>query len=150
MNSQTDSNVLLQKEVALDSIDNLAKDIISFLPNSAIVLLEGNLAAGKTTLVKSIVKALGLSSEDATSPTFSLQQSYGDKIFHYDFYRVDFDEVANLGLIEEFEKEGLHFLEWPNEKLVNLLKEAGFNIYLITIDAKEEDKREYILEVINA
>ena len=136
-----------KKEASLNELESVAKDIIAHLPNSAIVALSGNLAAGKTTLVSQIVKSLNLG--NATSPTFSLQQIYEDRVFHYDFYRIDFNEIVELGLLEEFEKEGLHFVEWADEELLTLLSQAGFELYKITITPKKS-KREYILEVINA
>jgi len=138
---------LYKKEASLDELESVAKDIITLLPDSAIVALSGNLASGKTTLVSQIVKSLNLGS--ATSPTFSLQQIYEDRVFHYDFYRIDFNEIIELGLLEEFEKEGLHFVEWADEELLTLLSQAGFELYKITITPKKS-KREYILEVINA
>ena len=138
---------LYKKEASLDELESVAKDIITLLPNSAIVALSGNLASGKTTLVSQIVKSLNLG--NATSPTFSLQQIYEDRVFHYDFYRIDFNEIVELGLLEEFEKEGLHFVEWADEQLLTLLSQAGFELYKITITPKKS-KREYILEVINA
>ena len=150
MKFQTNSKLLLHKEVELNKLDTLAKEIVSNLPNSAIILLNGNLAAGKTTLVNQIVKAIDINSSLATSPTFSLQQCYGENIFHYDFYRVEFNDIIELGLLEEFEKKGFHFIEWADDKLIELLKEAGFSLYSITITSTKEDLRDYKLEVINA
>ena len=150
MKSQIDSKILLQKEVNLSKLEEFAKELISYLPKNGIVLLNGNLATGKTTLVANIVKALNIDSTLATSPTFSLQQIYGDKIFHYDFYRIEFEEIINLGLLEEFEKEGLHFIEWASKELTSLLIQAGFNTYSITIKTTDKNSREYKLEVLNA
>ncbi len=137
-----------KKIASLDELDTLAKEIIDILPQNAIVLLNGNLAAGKTTLVKSIAESLGVDKGSISSPTFSLQQSYSDKIFHYDFYRVDFKELIDIGLIEEFEKSGWHFVEWVPDELRELFIEAGFNIF--EIDIKDiGNKREYKLKVFN-
>jgi len=147
---QINSKIVLHKEVELSNLDALAKEIASNLPSNTIVLLNGNLAAGKTTLVGRLVKALGVKASTATSPTFSLQQCYGDNIFHYDFYRIDFNDIIELGLIEEFEKRGLHFIEWADDELVELLIKAGFSVYSITITSTKEDLRDYKLEVINA
>ncbi len=139
---------ILSKSLSLNELESFAKELIEVLPNSAVVVLNGNLAAGKTTLVAKIANILGVKS--ATSPTFSLQQIYGDRVFHYDFYRVDFEEIVNLGLLEEFEKEGLHFVEWANSDLQELLIEAGFRVYSIDINVVDESLREYILKVLNA
>jgi len=139
--------MLYKKCAKLDELFGVAKEIINILPKSAVIFLEGDLAFGKTTLVSYIAKVLNL--EGATSPTFTLEQIYGDRLFHYDFYRVDFDEILELGLIEEFEKEGLHFVEWGGEELKELLKSAGFRIFNLKIEPKQEC-REYILEEIDA
>jgi len=79
-----------------------------------------------------------------------LQQIYGNRVFHYDFYRIDFNDIISLGLLDEFEKEGFHFIEWANEELVDILIEAGFKIYSINITAPKSELRDYKLEVINA
>ncbi len=108
----------------------------------AIVLLRGNLASGKTTLVKEFVKSLGIG-QDVTSPTFSIQSIYGDKIFHYDIYNISTQEFLSLGLLEELEKEGIHFIEWADENLEEVLKTYGFEYIIIEIKPKNS-KREYI------
>lgn len=148
MKSQMPFKLLLKRVATLNELDSLAQEILSILPENAIVLLNGNLAAGKTTFVNKLTKILNLNS--ATSPTFSLQQIYSDKLFHYDFYRVNFEEVINLGLIDEFEKSGLHFVEWAMDDLVTLLKDAGFNLYSLDIKPIDDNSREYILKALNA
>jgi len=141
------SQTLYKKEANLDSINEVAKDILKLLPKSAIVFLNGNLSAGKTTFVNYLTKSLNLSS--ATSPTFSLQQIYNNRVFHYDFYRVDFSEIANLGLLDEFEKEGLHLIEWAMDELKTLLIEAGFKCYNLNITPCTNG-RVYELKALNA
>lgn len=148
MKSQMPFKLLLKRVATLNELDSLAQEILSILPENAIVLLNGNLATGKTTFVNKLTKILNLNS--ATSPTFSLQQIYSDKLFHYDFYRVNFEEVINLGLIDEFEKSGLHFVEWAMDDLVTLLKDAGFNLYSLDIKPIDDNSREYILKALNA
>ncbi|BCD60430.1 MULTISPECIES: tRNA (adenosine(37)-N6)-threonylcarbamoyltransferase complex ATPase subunit type 1 TsaE [unclassified Nitratiruptor] len=116
--------------------------VVSCIQNSKknIILLEGDLGAGKTTLVKAFAKSLG--QEGVTSPTFSIQQVYGDKIYHYDLYNAGFAKFMELGLFEELEKPGYHFIEWPDENLKNFLKELGYEYLEIEIVPKNE-KREY-------
>ena len=143
MNSQ----IVYKKEASLQELEVVAKDIIKLLPKSAIVFLEGNLAAGKTTLVNKMAQLLGFSG--ATSPTFTLQQVYGNNFFHYDFYRSSFEEIMGMGIIDEFEKEGLHFIEWPSKELKELLKGAGLKLFVLEITPKKE-KREYRLKALNA
>ncbi|MEA3498370.1 MAG: tRNA (adenosine(37)-N6)-threonylcarbamoyltransferase complex ATPase subunit type 1 TsaE [Campylobacterota bacterium] len=108
-----------------------------------VVLLQGDLASGKTTLVKSYVKSVGID-DDVTSPTFSLQSIYGDNIYHYDVYNKTLEEFISLGLLEEFEKSGVHFVEWGDDKLEKILEEYGFEVLKISIE-KNENKREYTI-----
>jgi len=114
------------------------------VPSSAIIFLVGNLAAGKTTLTKSIAKSRGVQSA-VTSPTFSLQQCYDENLFHYDLYRIENSEFMELGLFEEFDKEGWHLVEWGDESLKKFLISAGYELFTVTIEPFEE-KRKYIIE----
>ncbi|MDR7281062.1 tRNA (adenosine(37)-N6)-threonylcarbamoyltransferase complex ATPase subunit type 1 TsaE [Catenuloplanes atrovinosus] len=79
-----------------------------------IVLLSGNLAAGKTTFVKAVAEALG-STDPVTSPTFALAQFYATKesrILHVDTYRLaDVEEYRDLGL-EEYQEDAISLIEW--------------------------------------
>lgn len=111
--------------------------------SSGIVLLRGDLASGKTTLVKNFVKAIGYD-DLVTSPTFSIQSVYNDHIFHYDIYNKSLEEFVALGLLEEFEKDGLHFVEWGDDKLKKILDSYGFDNMSINIE-KCENKRRYII-----
>jgi tRNA threonylcarbamoyladenosine biosynthesis protein TsaE len=99
--------------------------------NNKIIILNGTLGSGKTTLVKNFVKSLGLKDE-VTSPTFSLQNVYENIVFHYDLYNKGINEFLSLGLLEELEKNGYHFIEW-GEKLENILKNFGFKYLKINI-----------------
>lgn len=135
------------EKVFILSKDEL-KDLLDFIEDKikkrVIILLRGDLGSGKTTLVQEFVKRKGSS---ATSPTFSIQQIYGEDIFHYDLYGVGLEKFLELGLFDEFEKDGIHFVEWGDEKLENLLKIAGFDYMVINIEPKNS-KRVY--KVVNA
>ena len=96
-----------------------------------VIILSGTLGSGKTTLVKEFAKSLRLS-EDVTSPTFAIQNIYGGKIYHYDLYNKGKDEFLVLGMLEELEKEGYHFIEW-GEDLEDILKTYGFDYLKINI-----------------
>lgn len=129
----------------LNELNILIEDLVPFLKNkSCIVILRGDLASGKTTLVKNYVKALEID-EIVTSPTFSLQSIYPNNIYHYDIYNKTLDEFISLGMIEEFEKEGIHFVEWGDEKLQSLLNDYGYEVYIINI-LKLENKRQYKID----
>ncbi len=112
---------------------------------TGVVILKGDLAAGKTTLVKAVVKALGID-EAVTSPTFSLQQVYGKKIYHYDMYNHGLDHFLSLGMLEELEKEGIHFVEWGDDALIEILDSAEIPTTVIEIVKVSDNEREYRVE----
>ena len=129
----------------LDGINNVILKLDSLITNkNIIVLLRGDLAAGKTTLVKEYLKFIDLDDE-VTSPTFCLQNEYSSNIFHYDMYNKTLQEFISLGLLEEFEKPGIHFVEWGEDNLKAILDEYGFKFLSIDI-IKHNDKREYKIE----
>ena len=93
-------------------------------PRTGVVLLIGNLGAGKTTLAKGIVEGLGVErAENVSSPTFPLIHEYGDpvEVFHVDLYRLDKRaEVETLGLDDIFARPAMVLLEWA-ERFPDLL-----------------------------
>jgi tRNA threonylcarbamoyladenosine biosynthesis protein TsaE len=127
----------------LDELNLLVDEVLKDFRNG-VVILQGDLAAGKTTLVKAFAKKLGYD-EDVTSPTFSLQQCYGEKIFHYDIYNHGLEHFIALGMLEELDKEGLHFVEWGDEKLSQILTNAGIETRTIKIEKISNEMREYII-----
>jgi tRNA threonylcarbamoyladenosine biosynthesis protein TsaE len=128
----------------LNEMDEILDEIIEKFP-SGIVILRGNLASGKTTFVKKIVKKIGVC-DDVTSPTFSLQQCYGDNIFHYDIYNHGVDHFVSLGMLEELDKDGLHFIEWGDQNLIDILKASGMKVLVIDINKISDEMREYRVE----
>jgi len=110
------------------------------LPARGLVLLIGNLGAGKTTLAKGIVSGLGAAAqEDVSSPTFTLIHEYGEgRVYHIDLYRLDEPrEVATLGLDELLERDALVLMEW-GERFPQLLPPQRTEIRL----RADEDERE--------
>ncbi|RLD81908.1 MAG: tRNA (adenosine(37)-N6)-threonylcarbamoyltransferase complex ATPase subunit type 1 TsaE [Bacteroidetes bacterium] len=113
----------MNKNYFLEDISVIAKEIISSV-SSKTLLFYGEMGTGKTTLIKEIVKQLGV--EDiAHSPTFSLVNEYlslkGEIIYHFDFYRIEQEEEAyDIGIEEYFYENNWCLIEWP-EKVENLL-----------------------------
>ncbi|RBQ26880.1 MULTISPECIES: tRNA (adenosine(37)-N6)-threonylcarbamoyltransferase complex ATPase subunit type 1 TsaE [Arcobacteraceae] len=130
--------------LSLNEINTLVSSLKDILTKNCVVILRGDLASGKTTLVKNFVKSLDLD-DLVTSPTFSLQAIYSDKIFHYDLYNKSLDEFISLGMLEEFDKNGIHFVEWGDENLEKILKDYGYEVIVINI-FKENNKRLYKID----
>ena len=109
-------------------------------PAQAVVLLIGNLGAGKTTLAKGIVSGLGAAPpEEVASPTFTLIHEFGGgTVYHIDLYRLDEPrEVATLGLDEIFGRQAVVLIEW-GERFPQLLPARRIEI---RIQAVGDDER---------
>lgn len=131
----------MRYELSLEELPQLTYEIAQSF-KSGVVILKGDLAAGKTTFVKTMAKELGYKGE-VTSPTFSLQQCYGESLYHYDIYNHGLDHFISLGMLEELDKEGLHFVEWGNDELIDILSSAGIDVMSIEIEKISDNKREY-------
>ena len=110
----------------------LGRKIARDLPKRAVILLIGNLGAGKTTLAKGILSGLGVADpEDVTSPTFTLIHEYGGgRAYHVDLYRLDTpQQVATLGLEEILDREAMVLIEW-GERFPDLFPSGKIEIQL--------------------
>jgi len=120
-----------------DETIELGERLAAELPPKAVVLLIGNLGAGKTTLTKGIVKGLGAAEPDeVSSPTFTLIHEYSPGVYHVDLYRLDTPaQVESLGLDELFERNAVVLIEWgekfpglmPRERIEIRLRASGEN-----------------------
>ena len=120
----------------------LGEQLAREFPAKRVVLLIGQLGAGKNTLAKGIIKGLGAAApEEVSSPTFTLIHEYGDegRVYHVDLYRLDEPrEVETLGLDDLFEREAVVLIEW-GERFPRLLPPERTEIRIRTI---EDDQRE--------
>jgi tRNA threonylcarbamoyladenosine biosynthesis protein TsaE len=128
----------------------LGRRIAATLPSRAVILLIGNLGAGKTTLAKGIVNGLGAAAPDeVSSPTFTLIHEYrvsGNRasVYHIDLYRLDrAEQVATLGLDEIFDRDAVVLIEW-GERFPQLMPAGRIEIRLTALD---DDRRE--IEVVD-
>lgn len=125
----------------------LAADVAKTLRAGDVILLHGELGAGKTTFTKGLAKALGIE-DTVTSPTFNYVKEYqGGRLplFHFDMYRVsDADEVYELGLEEYFYRGGVVVVEWNKfdgiERPIEVsIRSLGGDVREIEIDDKRID-----------
>jgi tRNA threonylcarbamoyladenosine biosynthesis protein TsaE len=126
-------------ESNLESIDEVVEYLKAILEPHTIVLLNGTLASGKTTLVKNLVKSLGIS-ESVTSPTFAIQTVYDSRVYHYDIYNKSLDEFISLGLLEELDRDAIHIIEWAGDRLEDIVVDYGFYTIKIDIEVKESSR----------
>lgn len=119
---------------------SLGESIARELPERAVVLLIGDLGAGKTTLAKGIAAGLGVAGpEEVSSPTFTLIHEYGRSVFHVDLYRLDrAEQVAAIGLEELFERQAVVLIEW-GERFLELMPTDRVEVKLraITENSRE-------------
>jgi len=124
----------------------VGRQIAALLPKQAVVLLIGDLGAGKTTLTKGIVEGRGAAQGDeVSSPTFTLIHEYGEpvSVYHADLYRLETAEQARrLGLDELFDREALVLVEW-GERFLELFPEDRFEIRL---SHQGEDRRRIVYQ----
>ncbi len=118
----------------------LGEKLAAELPVQAVVLLIGQLGAGKTTLAKGIVKGLGAARpEDVSSPTFTLIHEYSASVYHIDLYRLDTAaQVATLGLDEIFDRRAVVLIEW-GERFPELMPEDRIEIRLRATGESERE-----------
>jgi tRNA threonylcarbamoyladenosine biosynthesis protein TsaE len=94
---------------------SFAAQLAQRLGPGSVVLLYGELGAGKTTFVRGFVQGVGLAPDEVSSPTFTLIQDYGEgQVFHVDLYRLEPEEVDDLGLEELPEAGALVCIEWAD------------------------------------
>ncbi len=77
-----------------------------------VVLLDGDMGAGKTVFAKGVARGLGIE-EEVTSPTYAYMNDYDGRLFHYDCYRIEsVAQAENLGLADYFDMGGICLVEW--------------------------------------
>lgn len=117
------------------------------LKKGMVLLLEGDLAAGKTTFTKGIGQALGIK-RNINSPTFTILKRYvndENKLYHIDLYRLD-SEGSDFDLEDYINSDGISVIEWPF-KLESLLPRSYL---LIQISDLGDDKRKFVFKAIGS
>ena len=126
---------------SLNDLPFAAKQLIDSLGNQRVVAFEGEMGAGKTTFITTILKAMGIPDPDG-SPTYSIVNSYRSNyfgnIYHFDVYRMNSAEEAyNAGVEELLYSGGYCFIEWAS-KIEELLPE---DTVFVTISVNAEGHR---------
>ncbi len=104
---------------SLADLPAAASVLLEYATEEPVILFEGPMGAGKTTLIKELCQQLGVT-ENVSSPTFALVNEYeaagsGKLIYHFDFYRIrDEREALEIGALEYFDSGNLCLIEWPS------------------------------------
>jgi tRNA threonylcarbamoyladenosine biosynthesis protein TsaE len=124
-----------------DETIQFGRDLGARLQPPVLILLSGELGAGKTTLTKGIVSGTGAArEEEVTSPTFTLVHKYdhGARVYHVDLYRIsDFHDLETLGLEDVLSEPGVVIVEWPDK----LTLHTDWPILRIQLEHVAEDTR---------
>ena len=128
----------------INELDDISKKILN-LSTSKKFIFDGKMGAGKTTLIKSMIKSIGCV-DLVTSPTFSIINEYlmkDSNIFHFDFYRIqNQNEALDIGFEDYINDDNWCFIEWPC-KVKSLLPD---DINIIQINIISDLKRELVLK----
>ena len=127
----------LEITATLSQLHKVATQILNTYPHHRIFCFEGEMGAGKTTLIKSLCKCLEIKNIPS-SPTFAIINEYwtpqNEPVYHFDFYRIDHPEEAiALGLFEYLESGHYCFMEWW-EKIAAILDKDQVKIKIERID----------------
>ncbi|WP_137402583.1 tRNA (adenosine(37)-N6)-threonylcarbamoyltransferase complex ATPase subunit type 1 TsaE [Echinicola rosea] len=119
-----------------------AKEVVAVCKDLPVWIFQGEMGAGKTTLIKAIAKEFGVG-DIVSSPSFSIVNEYqndrGETFYHFDFYRIkEQEEVLEIGVDEYIYSGNYCWLEWA-ENIPDYLPEE---FYLIRISVSENDGRE--------
>ncbi len=117
----------------LDGLRPIALELLEQLKSALIVVLVGEMGAGKTTFTQSVLRAMGIEDLEG-SPTYSLineyESPYFGKVYHMDLYRLNsLEEALDIGIEELLYQNVICFIEWP-EKISELLPDNTIWVYL--------------------
>lgn len=115
-----------------------AEEYAKTLKKGDVVLLRGEMGAGKTEFVKGLAKGLGIEDE-ITSPTYAYMNDYDGKLYHYDCYRLNSGAQAEaLGLCDYFYADGICVIEWA-ENIEDVLPENCKTVKIRKLDANRRE-----------
>ncbi len=131
---------------SLAALPAAAAQLRATLSDHTIILFEGEMGAGKTTLIKALCESLGVPAAEVSSPTFALVNEYraarDQPIYHFDFYRLHTSaEAVAMGALEYFDSGYLCLVEWPS-RVADLLPP---NHLLVTLTVTGPASRELTL-----
>jgi len=126
-----------------NELDALAARLAPHLHAGDVVVLQGDLGAGKTAFSRAFINVLSAAPQEVPSPTFTLVQVYDDMeppVWHFDLYRIEHqDDILELGW-DEARRQGISLVEWP-ERLGSLLPKDRLEINIRFIKDSENSRQ---------
>lgn len=125
-------------EITIQNLENMpeaAQEFVRAMDQNTVFAFYGKMGAGKTTFIKAICEALGVT-DVVNSPTFSIVNEYradttGELIYHFDFYRIKkLEEVYDMGYEDYFYSGAVCFIEWP-ELIEDLLPGDAIRVDIV-------------------
>lgn len=125
-------------EITIQNLENMpeaAQEFVRAMDQNTVFAFYGKMGAGKTTFIKAVCEALGVT-DVVNSPTFSIVNEYradttGELIYHFDFYRIKkLEEVYDMGYEDYFYSGAVCFIEWP-ELIEDLLPGDAIRVDII-------------------
>jgi tRNA threonylcarbamoyladenosine biosynthesis protein TsaE len=107
--------VTVRRSTSVEETEALGRELGERLAPDGVLLLSGDLGTGKTVLARGVAAALGIDPAEVQSPTFTLMRSHrgeGGSLLHVDLYRLEPEEVPDLGLEEALHANGVKVVEW--------------------------------------
>ncbi len=117
-----------------------AEEYAKTLQAGDVLLLDGDMGAGKTLFTKGLAKGLGIE-EEVTSPTYAYMNDYDGRLFHYDCYRIEsVRQALELGLTDYFDIGGICVIEW-SENIRPLIPSYAKRVVIVKIDENTREIR---------
>lgn len=125
----------MKHEIVIRNLQDLpraAREFISEIGDHSLIALYAPMGAGKTTFTSAVCAAKGVPESEISSPTFAIVNEYhtdaGERIYHFDFYRITKDaEALDIGLYDYLDSGALCIMEWP-ENIEDLLPEETLKV----------------------
>lgn len=132
-----------------DELHDFARKIAPLLQAGDVLLLDGDLGAGKTSFTRALGEALGITDQPIKSPTFTIIHEYPEgriPLYHMDMYRLEDGGAGDLGLEEYFDGDGVSVVEWP-DYLGDSAPVDALTIHFVK-DENDDDRRTLTMNAV--
>ncbi|MCM1037653.1 MAG: tRNA (adenosine(37)-N6)-threonylcarbamoyltransferase complex ATPase subunit type 1 TsaE [Bacteroides sp.] len=129
------------------AVDEAARSFVGLMDDATVYAFHGEMGAGKTTFISALTRALGVSDEEANSPSFALVNEYrsdttAELIYHFDLYRLEkLEEALDLGFEDYLDSGALCLIEWP-DIVADVLPDDTVDV---TIRVNDDGSRDLII-----